>query len=217
MLRLHPEVPLVPLLGLMHLGVALLGAILRRRWGGDDGRVHDRALPQPHALCRQVLRDLGQQVVAEAMPFQQVPEVQDRRLIGQRPPHRHPHEALDGRDLIERVLHRRVAEVVKQLHTVNPQHHRQRIRGTPVSPGGIDRAQAAAPAAATESSRPSAAESAPAGSGASCRRIPHRQMIAAAASRSLTWHPSPAMIGLAAAARLLQTIPRGFRTTVIRA
>ena len=57
-------------------------------------------------------------------------------------------------------------------------------------PGG-----GAAPAAATESSRPSAVESAPAGSGASCRRIPHRQMIAAGASHSLTGCRLPLSVG----------------------
>ena len=33
-----------------------------------------------------------------------------------------PHEALHGEILVQRVLHRRVAEVVDQLHDVHPQH-----------------------------------------------------------------------------------------------
>ena len=64
--------------------------------------------------------DLRQQGLAQVMLFQQVPKVEDRRLIGQRLPHRHPHEALHRRAVVERVLHRRVAEVVEELHTVNP-------------------------------------------------------------------------------------------------
>ena len=85
-MRLHPEVPLVALLHLVHLRVARLGAVLRRRRRVEDGRVHDRAFPQPQALCRQLLGDLGQQPLAQVVPFQQVPEVEDRRLIGPRVP-----------------------------------------------------------------------------------------------------------------------------------
>ena len=58
--RLHPEIPLVPLLDLMHLRVPLLRAVLRRRRRVEDGRVHDRAFPQPQALRRQMPGDLRQ-------------------------------------------------------------------------------------------------------------------------------------------------------------
>ena len=121
--RLHPEVPLIPLLDLMHRGVARLGAVLRRRRRVEDGRVHDRAFPQPQALRRQMPSDLGQQHLAQGMAFQQVPEVQDGRLIGARAPCGEAHEALHGHAVVERVFHGRVAEVVEQLHAVNPQHH----------------------------------------------------------------------------------------------
>ena len=42
-MRLHPEIPLLALAGLVHLGVALLCGILGRTRSADDGRVHDRA------------------------------------------------------------------------------------------------------------------------------------------------------------------------------
>ena len=41
---LHAEVPVVPFLRLVHLGIALLVAIFRRRRRGDQCRVHDRPL-----------------------------------------------------------------------------------------------------------------------------------------------------------------------------
>ncbi len=41
--QLHPEVPLLALAGLVHLGVACLVGILRRAGRTDDGGVHDRA------------------------------------------------------------------------------------------------------------------------------------------------------------------------------
>ena len=41
--RLQTEIPLVPLLGLVHLRVALPGRILRRTRRMDDGSIDDRA------------------------------------------------------------------------------------------------------------------------------------------------------------------------------
>ena len=105
----------------MHLRVAGLGAVLRRRRCVEDGRVHDRACPQPQTLRRQVVGNLRQQRLAQLVPFQQVPEMEDRRLIGPRPPRRQPHEPLHRHAVVERVFHRRIAEVVEQLHAVNPQ------------------------------------------------------------------------------------------------
>ena len=76
------------------------------------------------------------------MPFQQVPEVQDGRLIGQGLAQRHPHDALDRQAVVARILHRRVAAVVAELHTVNPPHHRQRIWRPPAPRRGIEGADA---------------------------------------------------------------------------
>ena len=53
-LRLHPVVPLIALLGLVHLGIPLpcfvLGGARRRNQGG----IHDRALAHCHAPCAEV-------------------------------------------------------------------------------------------------------------------------------------------------------------------
>ena len=52
--RLHAEVPLVALLGLVHLGVALTVLVLGRARRGNDGRVDDAALLEQQALACQV-------------------------------------------------------------------------------------------------------------------------------------------------------------------
>ena len=93
-------------------------------------------------LRRQVLADLGQQPLAQLVLFQQVPEMEDRRLVGPRAPRRQPHEPLHRHAVVEHVFHRRVAEVVEQLHAVNPQQQGQRVRRPPALAGGVHRADA---------------------------------------------------------------------------
>ena len=86
--------------------------------------------------------DLGQQHRAQGMLLQQVPKIEDRRLIGPRVLRREAHEALHRRAVVERVLHRRVAEVIEQLHAMNSQHHGQGIGWPPALAGGVHRAEA---------------------------------------------------------------------------
>src|SRR5208282_1052718 len=47
--RLHPEIPLLALLRLVHLRITLLLAVLGRGGRMDNGRVHDRAGRDPHS------------------------------------------------------------------------------------------------------------------------------------------------------------------------
>ena len=49
--RLHPEEPLVALLGLVHLRIAFALLVLGRAGRGDDGGVDDAALPEQQAPC----------------------------------------------------------------------------------------------------------------------------------------------------------------------
>ena len=49
--RLHPEIPLIALLGLMHLGVARMVGILGRTGCSDQRRIDDRARPQALPPC----------------------------------------------------------------------------------------------------------------------------------------------------------------------
>jgi len=82
--RLHPEEPLVALLGLMHLGVALAFGVLGGAGRRDDGRVHDAAALEQQALARQQRVDHLQDVVRQVVGLEQVPEVQDGRLVRDR-------------------------------------------------------------------------------------------------------------------------------------
>jgi hypothetical protein len=56
--RLHAEVPLVALLGLVHLRVALAFGVLGRARRSDDRGIHDAAALEQEALLRQVRVDL---------------------------------------------------------------------------------------------------------------------------------------------------------------
>ena len=126
--RLHPEIPLLALPRLMHLRVPCAAAVLRRRRRVDDARVDDRPRAQPMAARRQVRIDLLEQTLAQAVLLQQMPEVQDGRLVGQRRRQPQPHKTPHRLHLVKQVLHPRIAQVVEQLHAVNAQHHRQRVR-----------------------------------------------------------------------------------------
>ena len=90
-------------------------------------------VPRPHPvapLC-QVRVDLLEQTTPQPVPLQQVPKVQNRRLVRQRTRQTQPREPPHRLDLVQHVLHPRVAQVVEQLHAVNPQHRRQRVRLPP--------------------------------------------------------------------------------------
>lgn len=60
---LHPEVPLIAFLGLMHLPIARTRLILRRRRRRKDRRVHHRARRQPHPVLVQVRADHRKQLL----------------------------------------------------------------------------------------------------------------------------------------------------------
>lgn len=74
--RLHPEVPLVALAGLMHFRVTCLGGVLGRARRVDDRGIHDRACAQALAFARKVRIHRLQ-----AMLLQQTTEGEDRGLI----------------------------------------------------------------------------------------------------------------------------------------
>jgi hypothetical protein len=75
-------VPVLALLGLVHLGIALARGVLCRTGRLDDRRIHNRASAhhQPIVLQQQVhpLEDAFGNVVR----LQQVAKIQDRRLVG---------------------------------------------------------------------------------------------------------------------------------------
>jgi hypothetical protein len=83
-MRLHAEIPLVALLGLMHLGIPRLVGILGGRRRIDDRRVDDHAGGHFQSLGRQVPLRLVEQPPAQIVLLQQVAEATHRRLVGHR-------------------------------------------------------------------------------------------------------------------------------------
>lgn len=79
--RFHPEVPLVALLGLMHLRVTGASSVLRRGRRGDDRGINDAAAPHDPALLLEDLVLRLEQPGAELMLLQQMPKPQQRGRI----------------------------------------------------------------------------------------------------------------------------------------
>jgi len=135
--HLHTKVPLVSLLGLMHLRVARIVAVLGRARCGDDRCIHDGAFLEYQTFISQVLVDGIEDDLTQATLLKEVPEFQDSCFVGNplrepqagKPPH--------GFKLIERVFHGWVTEVVEQLQAMHPQHGRKRVRRTAILTPGI--------------------------------------------------------------------------------
>ena len=102
--RLHSEMPLVPLLSLMHRRVPFPGAVLGGRRGLDDAGVHDGSLPQPQPLGLQVGVDLLQQALSQAVPFQKMAEIENGGLVGQGPGQFQTNEPAHRFGLVEQSL-----------------------------------------------------------------------------------------------------------------
>lgn len=74
--KLHPEIPLLTLPGLVHLRIACLVLVLRRNRRADDRRIHDR--PGLHIVLAilQILVHPGKQRLAQFLRLQKPPEMQ---------------------------------------------------------------------------------------------------------------------------------------------
>lgn len=117
--RHHPEVPLVALLGLVHLGVSFTAAVLGRTRGSDQRGIDHRAALEQQALGRQRGVDGGQDLQAQVMGFEQVAKAQDRALIGQVVFARiQARELAKHGGVVQRFFHRRVREVEPLLDEV---------------------------------------------------------------------------------------------------
>jgi hypothetical protein len=89
----------------------------------DDGRVDDRAVPDLHASAREVGVDRLEDALAEPVPFEQMAELADRRLVrhalaiqvdADKPPHRP--------DVVQLLLDREIAQVEPVLQKVDALH-----------------------------------------------------------------------------------------------
>jgi hypothetical protein len=104
----HAEVPLPPLLGLMHRGVARAGRVLRGRGRRNDRGVHNRAGTDGQPLRAQMLGDVVEEPLAQPVLFEQMPKLADGRFV------RHwflaqvdPDKGPQRRRVVQRLLHRR--------------------------------------------------------------------------------------------------------------
>jgi uncharacterized protein len=77
----HPDVPLVALLGLMHLRVAALLLIFGRRRGGDDRGIDNRGLPHQQTALLQHRTHFVEQRSGQIVALQPMAEVQQRRRV----------------------------------------------------------------------------------------------------------------------------------------
>jgi hypothetical protein len=100
-MALHAVVPLVALLGLMHLRVALAGAVLGRTGRGNQRGIDHRTALEQQALGRQRGVDRPQYVDAELVSFEQVTKPQDAHAI---------RKALGAREASEVAVQRRLEQ-----------------------------------------------------------------------------------------------------------
>src|SRR5437773_9983648 len=120
---LHPEVPLVTLLRLLHLGVPLAVLILGRTGRVDDGGIDDGTGGNLQALRLQMSVDRGKQLPAQIMALEQMTKAQDRGLVGRRlAPQINAHKLPHRQRVVQRFLRRRIRKVEPLLQEIDPQH-----------------------------------------------------------------------------------------------
>lgn len=121
--RLHAEVPLVPLLRLMHLVVAFAVGVLGRARCRDQRGIDHRSPLHHQALGLQDVVDHAQHVHRQVVALQQVTEPKDRGLVRQsRRALGQLGELAEHRHVVQRFFHRRIAQREPLLKVVNAQH-----------------------------------------------------------------------------------------------
>ena len=137
---LHAEMPLVALLGLVHLRVAFLARVLGRGRRRDDRRIHDGAFSHEQLAFAQKRTHFGKDRLRKMVRLQQMAELQERRRIGHRfhsqiNAGKCPH----GLAVIEGIFERFIGQRIPLLEKVNAQHPLDAHRRPPTLPLGIVR------------------------------------------------------------------------------
>ena len=83
-MRLHAEMLLVVLPRRAHLRIALAFLVLGRRWGGNQRRIDHRPLLEQEPAIPQLGIDLSKEGVGRLVALEQVAELADRGLVGDR-------------------------------------------------------------------------------------------------------------------------------------
>ena len=120
--RLHTKVPLVTLLGLVHLRIARLILILGRGWRIDDCRVDDGAGRDLHPLGLQMPSDFLEQAFAQFMSLKQVAEFAYGGFVRRSLPSQiDAHKFAHGQGVVEGFFCRRVGEIEPVLEKIDAQ------------------------------------------------------------------------------------------------
>lgn len=138
-MSLNPEKKLIAFLGLMHLGIALAFFVLGRTWGMNNGGINHGALAQRHVFLLQITVDDCKDRRCELMLLQQVPEVHDRGVFGDRRAQRQACELAHRRDFVERFFYGRITQGEAVLQQMDAQHGFQRVGFSTAAGLGIER------------------------------------------------------------------------------
>ena len=120
---LHSEVPLIALLGLMHLGITLPRTVLGRARYSNQGGVNNRSGLKQQAPLGQGGVDGSHDLQAQVVGFKKMAKPQDGRFIGQAcgTGIKSCKFTLDRR-VVQRLLHRRGKQPKPLLKEMNTQH-----------------------------------------------------------------------------------------------
>lgn len=110
-MRLHAEVPVIALFGLMHLRGAYFGLVLHRGRGHDQRGIDNRPSMQNQSLFSQMDVDRLRDLAREPIRFKQPSEFPQGGRIARRLPRKiDPHKAPDHPAVVPLVLHPFVEE-----------------------------------------------------------------------------------------------------------
>ena len=139
---LHPEMPLIALLGLVHLRVARLLFVLGRGRRGDNRGIYNSTLAHQQTALGQRRDDLVEQRLGQLVALQPMAEVKHRRRVRHRV-HRQidAGKAAQGLAVVQRILQRLVRQPVPLLQEVDAQHQLQRDRLAAALALRVERAQ----------------------------------------------------------------------------
>jgi hypothetical protein len=121
---LHAKIPLVGLLGLLHLGVAFTRAVFGLAGRTYQGGVHNSDGFEHQATVNQLGIDGDQYLLTQSVLFEQMAKAQDDALIGQASDARiQVRKSAVQRDVVKGLFHGRTRVPEELLHQVNSQQH----------------------------------------------------------------------------------------------
>jgi len=131
--RLHAKVPLIALLGLVHLRVTLSAAVLGGARRRNQGGINHRAGLEQQAARGQFGVDAVQDLWGQAVDFQEMAKAQDGGLIGDAGHARVQVSKLPVQGYVMQALfHGRVGVPKELLQQMDAQHHLKRKGRAPV-------------------------------------------------------------------------------------